>query len=446
MSQKFLSQMISLGYTEAEAQTQWDQAMARADASDPVYTAMSAMYPDEAAAREEFALNQIEGLTPKSGGSTSISADPMKSDVGGGSSLQTTGTSSAKSSVEHSSKYTPPSIDNDQLRQQMNETVNSLLAEKHKKTAVTSISKVLVKTPDPSTFLTVNGVPRTVTISTDMAKIEKFEASSSVEQKPENVEAYRSLKAAAEGKTPVPVYINDENNRRIIGVVINTIGGDGQQTTMTLSAKALEAFLLGQVSGIITNGQAYVRLANWKKKTRMDAGQASTTMSLTVQWAKKGYFWENNLVDPISAPMTMEEAAQIGVPSPYESRTVKTAKSFVVVEPNPNPATAVKNPTRKRTIRFSGPCEEFPRFKIKPEYEEAGLSIGTSSTFISPNMTAAEAAKYDEQFAALVKGYMSGERFEQIDAIAEYAPAAYSKLLALRQSAQTVGAGASDGM
>jgi hypothetical protein len=449
MTQQFLAQMTSLGYTEAEAQAKWAEAMSKVDSvpADPVFTAMAAMYPDDAAAREAYALSQIEGLPPKSAASavpSTISSNPLHNDsTGAGSNVPSAVPATTRRSDVQTSKYSPPSIENDELRQRVNETLAAMRTEKHNRTAVSSIVKVLVKSPDPSTYLKTGDTPKNIMISTDMEKISKFEAS--LEPTEENLAAYRSLKTAADSKSLVPVYINDENNRRIIGVVINTLGPDGKQQDMTLSAKNLEAFLLGQVSGIITNGQAYVRLANWKKKVSMKSGHASTAMTLTVQWTKKGLFWEKGMVDSVSVPMTAAQASEIGA-SQYESRTVKTAASFVVVEPNPNPVSKLKNPTRKRTIRFSGPCEEIPRFKMKPEYENKGISIGSSTTFISPNMTAADAARYDEQFATLMMGVVSGDKFSQVDVLAEISPDAYATLNALRKSAVAAGAGAYEGM
>jgi len=278
-----------------------------------------------------------------------------------------------------------------------------------------------------------------------MDKITKFESENKIENTPENIEAYNKLKAAAESKTPVPIYINDENNRRIIGVVLNTTDSAGGKITKILSAKDLEAFLLGEVSGIVTNGQAYVRLANWKRKSRMEGGVPVPTITLTVQWTKKGYFWDKDMVDFVAAPMTQEQATEIGVPTPFESRTVKTDMSFIVVEPNPNPLTRAKTPHRKRKIRGSGICTEYPRFKIKPEYEASGISIGSSNSYISPNMTQAEAAVYDGQFHQLVQGYIAGDNFSQMDTLAKVSPTAFERLNVLRQSARELAVAATPG-
>jgi hypothetical protein len=81
MTQKYLDKTRSLGYTEAEAERQWTQAMTRAGEDDPIYNAISEMYPgDEKAAREAYAMHLVEGVEPKAAGA-SINSDPLVSDT-----------------------------------------------------------------------------------------------------------------------------------------------------------------------------------------------------------------------------------------------------------------------------------------------------------------------------------------------------------------------------
>jgi hypothetical protein len=81
MTQKFLTQMVSLGYTETEAQERWNQLAADADAGDPIYKSMQEKNPDTAS--EEYALNRIEGLPAKEVTVGTVSSDPLHNDKSG---------------------------------------------------------------------------------------------------------------------------------------------------------------------------------------------------------------------------------------------------------------------------------------------------------------------------------------------------------------------------
>jgi len=82
MTRKYLDKMLSLGYTEAEAEQHWTQAMSCADTEDPIYKVIAEKHPnDNDAAREEYAFSRIEGLPLKDPAKVSINSDPLINDT-----------------------------------------------------------------------------------------------------------------------------------------------------------------------------------------------------------------------------------------------------------------------------------------------------------------------------------------------------------------------------
>lgn len=351
--QKCLDALAAKGYTAEEAAAKYDELVAQV--KQPENEALWKFASDtfEPNEIEGEAVHSLLGTVEAKGGQRQISSDPYQNDLTGKKAVATTGKSTTTTE-----EYARPILDeatNDLIKTMLSADAVQARTEATRNTAIKTL---LLQRPNPSTYLKdAAGNPLQVVIDVDKDKMASYEQT--LEQSPENIARFNEVKAAWQQKQPVDVYINDESNRRVVGVVINKAGD-----TKVLTISGLKGFLFTDVLGRIP-GKPGVILNKWEEKRSMSkAGTVSKSVTtLSLKWAGRDAAIKDGQVDYITEICTPEKAAALGFDSAFESGRVRINNAFACSVLSTRTDKMVK-----RTKRLTGKCEKLPRFVLKDEF------------------------------------------------------------------------------
>lgn len=149
-------------------------------------------------------------------------------------------------------------------------------AAREEKTAKTTIKKILIDKPAPSTYLDPN---TTIIPTCKPEKLDEYEKA--LVQTEENKQAFATLKAAVQNSTPVPIYVNKSADK-VMGYVITTPSSEAGNDSMeqkTLPVSNMLTFVATQLRGYIpTVGDSLGVKLQWRepKKTQQATDQRKT--------------------------------------------------------------------------------------------------------------------------------------------------------------------------
>jgi hypothetical protein len=307
---------------------------------------------DTAAADISFVNMILDSHYPPNAGSSKISADAGVNDVQG---IRNVGSGSRTAKSE----YARPEIG-----AAAEEAIKSLLSgtsleQRKATTAASSIKSLLIQKPNPSTYLMVGGKPMQVVPDIASDKLATLE--SQLVQTEENLKAFGVVKAAVDNKTPMPVHINDEGNKRVVGCIV-AVGKDSK----IFSIAELKAFLFTDTLGCIP-GKPGVLLNKWEDRKVASSGGVARkpTTTVSIKWVSRDTAIKEGNVVFISKPCTEKEAKDRG----FESATDKNVRLRIDQSFKVSVYSRRSDKNIERTKRLTGKAE-VPKFILLPEYKD----------------------------------------------------------------------------
>lgn len=308
---------------------------------------------DEDAADIQFAGINLDTKVPNTGKPV-ISANASVNDVQG---KQITGKTSSVSKTEYSRPVVGAGTD---------EAIKQLLSKesvdiRRANTEASSITTLLIQKPNPSTYLKKGDTAITVVPEIDADKLKVLEGQ--LVDTEENRKAFEVVKAAVINKTPMPVHVNDEGNKRVVGCIVSL-----NKETRTLNIHTLKAFLLTEVLGCIP-GKPGVLLNKWEDRRVASSGgvnkRAASTTTVTMKWMGRDAAMREGRVEYISTPCSEKEAKARN----FESHLDKGVRLRIDQAFKISVYSRRSDKHIERTKRLTGKAD-IPKFILKPQYKE----------------------------------------------------------------------------
>jgi len=306
---------------------------------------------DEEAALAHFASINLDPHLPAKGRPI-ISADAGVNDVQG----TTTAASGRRVSK---TEYSRP-----ELGAAADEAIRQLLSKegvdtRRANTEASSITTLLIQKPNPSTYLMPGGKP--VTVVPDIAADKLKALENQLVDTEENRKAFAAVQSAVVNKTPMPVHINDEGNKRVVGCIV-TVGKDAK----TLNNQSLKAFLFTEVLGCIP-GKPGVVLNKWEDRKVASSGGVNkrSTTTVSMKWMGRDAAIKEGRVQFISMPCTEKEAKTRG----FESHLDKGVRLRIDQSFKVSVYSRRSDKYIERTKRLTGKAD-VPKFVLLPEFKE----------------------------------------------------------------------------
>lgn len=342
------------GKTEDEANALFDEILATKDQPDlkSIYDFCKESHSgDEDAANVQFVSINLDPHLP-AGNKPVISADASVND------LQGTRT------VAVGNRVTKQEYSRPEIGAAADEAIQQLLSKesldaRRKTTESSTISALLIQKPNPSTYLVQGGKPLEVVpdIATDkLAALEE-----QLVDDPENRKAFETVKAAVVNKIPLPVHINDEGNKRVVGCIV-----DVAKQARILNNQALKAFLFTEVLGCIP-GKPGVILNKWEDRKVASSGGVNkrSTTTVSMKWMGRDAAIKDGLVKHISIPCSEKEAKARGFESNLDRGVrLRIDQSFKI-----RVYSRRSDKYIERTKRLTGKAD-IPKFVLLPEYKD----------------------------------------------------------------------------
>ena len=259
-------------------------------------------------------------------------------------------------------------------------------AAKEERTAKTTIEKLLIDKPAPSTYLKAD---QTVVPTCKAENIEKYEKMLDRED-PENVANFEKLMAAVKNKTALPIYINAGQNK-VVGYKISTPSGEAGKDNLvqkTLTSEAMLGFVTTELDGYIpTKGDGLgvkLRWNNPRKGRKVTSKRTTGAPSLVIGNKKEAL--KNSNSHEIISKVDMNGDQVVTKPG-----KLRTALSFRIATGD----TKTNGEKIYRTIRLSGDAQ-VPKFtRTTEEYTKLFGASDKDRGAINPP-TPAEAAALEE--------------------------------------------------
>lgn len=288
----------------------------------------------------------------------------------------------------------------DAQRNKVEDIVQQNQAQRIRNTPLTSIEKILVRSPKPSTYLAGKKVMPKFDNAEKLAEYEK-----NLVQTEENIAAFNRIKAAI-GQTEMPVFINDKNIK-IEGVVVKTPGneeGKAQDVTLPLTLDQLAGFLVTRVLGRIPSQPMVGVELQSMRKVKKNGRHADASLKLGkpyIRWVGKA----DALAEFDKYTEVTTEQQKTGNKVETKTLRVRIEESFQVIQGKNNDGS-----DRIRTVRLPGVIEA-PKFQRKQEFRSLLGELSdakTLSAYLSEEEKHEALQKTIELFSATTAGELMG--------------------------------------
>lgn len=261
--------------------------------------------------------------------------------------------------TRRSMEYSKPMLSNE-----AQDTIDRLLssdnvARMKEVMKTTAIERLLIMKPNPSTYLKgPDGEPVKIVIDVKPEKLDQYRKSLDT-SRAGNEAVFNNLLQCIQNKTPVPVFINDEGNRRVVGCIISNTT-TGERRTLTLST--LKAFLMSETAGAII-GRPGVKISQWVSKDTKNTAVARSA-SMSIKWFGRDSAIAEGKVDFVMERCDKSKALSLGFDSEFDPDARIRIDDIFYVK-------AQSRRTNKTVVqgkRLTGHWDNMPRFVVKDEY------------------------------------------------------------------------------
>lgn len=306
---------------------------------------------------------------------TFASANNKPEAQGGALTIQTPAGAPAPRANTKREAYENPVL-TDAQKEQVERLVEQTQKLRMRNTPLTSIKKLLINKPKPSTYMKdLKVIPAEVSAD----KLAEYEAA--LVQTEENIAAFNKLREAI-GKTALPIYLND-NSVKVEGAKISTpkVGeGKSGDEELTLTLEMIAGFLVTRVIGRIPSDPVVgVELSSMKRVTK---GGRHTDASNKMGKPHLRWVGRKEALDTPQYYEATTEVSTVGGKTEFKEQRMRTELSFKIITGQNE-----KGEDKTRTIRFSGKVANVPKLRRKEEYREIFGELSdnkTLSPFLSP--------------------------------------------------------------